>query len=213
MSADTTSEELKQALVDLEEEQVLTLVQAQLGSRDPFTVFDDLRAGLTRVGDLFEEGEYFLTELILAADIFQEATRLIEPHFPKQAQSRGTVVIGTVKDDFHDIGKNIMISLLRSNGFEVADLGKDVDPETFVAKVKELEPDVLGMSGLLTFAIRPMEETVKRLRAEYTKPIIIMIGGQPVNDDWVKAVGADFGTNNAATAMKLINQAIQNIQT
>lgn len=198
---------LVEAIINMDEKTVITIVQNDLRTREPFEILQDLKVGLTKVGNLFESGEYFFTELVLGADIFKQAVEILAPSLHSiQSKMAGKIIFGTVEGDFHDIGKNIMVSLLRSNGYEVEDLGVDVSPKRFLEKAFKLQPDAIGMSGLLTNAIGPMKTTVALIREKYPKKVLIMVGGQPVNDAWTKEVGADFGTNNAIIAIKMINQ-------
>ena len=204
--------EIKELMCNLDDEKLLQVVEAQLKKRPPLEIIEDLKDGLTKVGDLFESEEFFLSDLIFAADMFQQANKLIEPSIMKDVKEiKGKVVIGTVEGDFHDIGKNIIITLMRSNGYQVEDLGKDVGAEKFLEAVQKIQPDILGMSGLLTTSRQPMKETIELVRKEYQQKLIIIVGGAPVSDRWVDEVGADFGTNNAAVGIKIINQALQKI--
>ena len=204
------SKQIATLLINLEDENLLELVEKQLKTRTPLEIIEDLKVGLTEVGELFEKGDYFLSDLVFAADIFQRATALIEPHLLKEVKEvKGKVVIGTVEGDFHDIGKNVIITLLKSNGYIVEDLGKDVSPAKFLEMVRKIEPDILGMSGLLTTSYEPMKKTIELVKKEYKQQLIIVVGGAPIDERWVKTVGADYGTNNAAVGIKLINEALQ----
>jgi len=204
------SEELINAMVELRDDELTKLVKEQLKTRNPMDIFEDLREGITKVGDLFEQQEYFLSDLVFAGDIFNETSELLLPYFPKDDKEfKGKVVIGTVQGDFHDIGKNITITLLKSNGYDVIDLGIDVSAERFFEAVQKYEPNVLGMSGLLTTATEPMKRIIGHIRKEYKNKLMIIVGGGRVNDEWVKIVGADYGTNNAVTGLKIINEVMK----
>jgi methylmalonyl-CoA mutase cobalamin-binding domain/chain len=206
------SEELISAMVELEDDIVLELVKDQLKSRDPISIFEDLKFALIKIGDLFESEEYFLSDLIIAADTFKEASNIMEPYFSKKTgEIKGKVLIGTVEGDMHDIGKNIIITLLRSEGFEVSDLGIDVSPEKFLEEVKNFKPNIVGLSGLLTSSLEPMKKTIQLIKAEYKKKMIFIVGGVAVNEEWIKDTGADFGTTNAISGLKIINDIIKNI--
>jgi dimethylamine corrinoid protein len=208
------SEKIGKLLSELNDEKVLELIHLNLKTQNPLEIIEELKEGLAKVGDLFEKGDYFLSDLIFAADIFQRAIELIEPHLLKQVKEvKGKVVIGTVEGDFHDIGKNIIITLLKTNGYLVEDLGKDVNPKKFLDAVQKFQPEILGMSGLLTTSYEPMKRTIQLIKKEYSRDLIIIVGGAPINDQWIKEVGADYGTNNAAAGIKLINQALQTIKT
>jgi len=204
---------IKELMCNLDDEKLLQVVETQLKKRPPLEIIEDLKDGLTKVGDLFECEQFFLSDLIFAADMFQQANKLIEPHIMKDVKEiKGKVVIGTVEGDFHDIGKNIIIILMRSNGYQVEDLGKDVGAEKFLEAVQKIQPDILGMLGLLTTSRQPMKETIDLVRKEYQDKLIIIVGGAPVSERWVEEVGADFGTNNAAVGIKMINIALQKLK-
>ncbi|MHA1299710.1 MAG: cobalamin B12-binding domain-containing protein [Candidatus Helarchaeota archaeon] len=208
------SEKIKTLMSDLIDQELIELVKEEIKSRKPLEILEDLKDGLTLVGERFEKGEYFLTELIFATDIFKRANTILESALEKDDKEiKGKVVIGTVHGDFHDIGKNIIISLLRSNGYIVEDLGTDVSPETFLEAVQRSQPDILGMSGLLTASYEPMKKTVELVRKEYKNKLLIICGGAPIHEKWIKDVGADFGTNNASVGIKMINDAMKNIKT
>ena len=206
------SEDLINAMVELEDDIVIELVKNQLKSRDPISIFEDLKFALIKIGDLFESEEYFLSDLIIAADTFKEASNIMEPYFSKNTgETKGKVLIGTVEGDMHDIGKNIIITLLRSEGFKVNDLGIDVSPEKFLEEVKKFKPDIVGLSGLLTSSLVPMKKTIQLIKDEYKNKIIFIVGGVAVNEEWIKDTGANFGTTNAISGLKIINNIIKNI--
>jgi len=204
------SEELSRAFTQLEEGKVLQLVEKRIHEgEDPFAVLTDLSLGMNMVGNLFEKEEYFLSELIMAAEIFNEAMKIIEPKLALQTEQRslGRVVIGTVKGDLHDIGKNIVTTLLRCSGFEVEDLGVDVPPERFVEKLKEKRADFLGLSCLLTPAYQSMKETIQAVEKEGLREgLKILIGGGPVDERVRAYVGADAVGKDAQEAVKLCKQ-------
>ena len=207
------SEALINAMVELEDDLVLKLVKAQLEKRNPLEIFKDLKISLTKIGDLFESEEYFLSDLIIAADTFKEASKLIEPYFSKKHDEiKGKILIGTVENDMHDIGKNIIITLLRSEGYEVIDLGIDVSAKEFLEAVKKTHPNIVGLSGLLTSSKEPMKNTIELIKDEYTntKKLIFIVGGVAINEEWIKDTGADYGTTNAINGLKIINDAIKN---
>jgi len=207
------SEDLINAMVELEDDLVLKLVKDQLKKRDPLDIFEDLKISLIKIGDLFEAEEYFLSDLIIAADTFKEASKLMEPHFSKKHNKiKGKILMGTVEGDMHDIGKNIIITLLKSEGFEVIDLGIDVSAEEFLEAVKNFHPHIVGLSGLLTSSKEPMKKTIELIKNEYknTEKLIFIVGGVAINEDWIKDTGADYGTTNAINGLKIINNAIKN---
>ncbi len=200
------AEDLATMLAGLEEENTLAEVRKALDEGgDPLTLVEGLREGMAEVGRRFEAKEYFLSELIMSAEIFKQAIALIEPHLGAVAgPSRGSVVIGTVKGDIHDIGKNIVATLLRCEGYEVHDLGVDVAPDAFVEKIRETGSLLLALSGLLTLAFDSMKETVESLaEAGLRDRVKVIIGGGPVNDKVAEYSGADAYGTDAAQAVKL----------
>ncbi|MBI3089826.1 MAG: corrinoid protein [Candidatus Tectomicrobia bacterium] len=208
-----TSEQLTRAILELREEEVLQLVRQRLAAGEaPLEIIAALRQGVAEVGQKFEKGEYFLTELIMAGKIFKEAMVDLEPALERsrqQSQALGTVVIGTVKGDLHDIGKNIVIIMLRSAGFLVHDLGIDVPPQTFVNKVREVNADLLGLSGLLTVSFNPMKETVAAMHAAGLRERCrIMIGGGPTDERVRAYTGADYVGQDAGQAVRLAKAAL-----
>lgn len=205
----TEKEELIDVLVNLEEEKTYKRVKKFLEEgMDPQKMIDILREGVDIIGEKYNQKEYFLTELVMAGEIFQNSAKIIEPELKKamdSEESLGTVVIGTVKGDVHDIGKNIFVTLMKSAGFEVYDLGVDVPPEKFLEKVKEVNADVVCYSGLLTVALESMEKTTKTLKkAGLMDKLKIIIGGLPVDEMWKEKAGADAFTDNAFEGVKIV---------
>ncbi len=161
--------------------------------------------GINKVGDMFGSGKLFLPELILSANAMQHATDIINAAIPDgQGQSRGRFIIGTVEGDVHDIGKTIVVSLLKANGFEVMDLGRDVSTDRFIEAADTFNADIIGTSALLTTTMegqRRLEVELKKagLKARYKT----MVGGAPVTQRWAKRIGADAFAENASAAVKL----------
>lgn len=200
------AENITSLIVDLEEEKALAAVRAALESDiAPLEVVEQLRQGMSEVGRKFEEKEYYLSELIMSAEIFKEAMELIEPKLGGDSgPSRGAVVAGTVSGDIHDIGKNIVVSLLRCEGFEVHDLGVDVPPDAFLSKLQETGAGLLALSGLLTIAFDTMKTTVETVAgAGLRDKVKVIIGGGPVNEAVVEFAGADAFGKDAAEAVRL----------
>jgi methanogenic corrinoid protein MtbC1 len=190
-------EELKMLMADLKEDELLQKIKELLeAGEDPQAIFDACQEGMSVVGSRFESGEYFLSDLIMSGEVFRQVSEVITPYFAEgeETKSKGKVVIGTIIGDIHDIGKDIVVTMLRSANYEVIDLGVDVPVENFVNAVKETGASVVGISGLLTVAFPPMKECVEALKAAGLD-VKVMIGGAPVTEDVCKYVGADaFGT-------------------
>lgn len=179
-------------------------VQGNLSAEEAQQIVNACALGMEKVGDYFEEGEYFVGDLIYAADILNCGMELLKPCIGADgANTIGKLVIGSAPGDLHDIGKNIFISMMEAAGFEVFDLGVDVAPEKFVEKVKEVKPDIVGISGLLTLSLDTMGDVVNALKeAGLRDSVKVMIGGNPVSEAVQLRVGADAHSNNAATGVK-----------
>jgi len=196
---------IRQLLGDLEEQQLLESVSRALtGGDDPMAIVEACRDGMEEVGRRFTAEEYFVSELIVSAELFNSVMKLIGPRLSAGANGgpKTKVVIGTVKGDVHDIGKDIVVAMLRCNGFEVYDVGVDAAPQVFVDKARETGAKVVGLSGLLTLAFGPMEETVKALKAARLGAKV-MIGGGMTNEMVRDKVGADAWGHDAMEAVRL----------
>lgn len=202
------NEKLVTAIADMKEEEAMSLARAMLDKgEDPQAILDAGSKAMTFIGNRYDAGEYFLPELILAGDMMKQLGDLVKPKLGgKAAQTKplGKVVIGTVAGDIHDIGKDVVAFMLDVNNFEVHDLGADVSRETFVEKITEVKPDVVGMSGFLTLAFDQMKLTVEAIReAGMREKIKIMIGGSIMNEEAAEYAGADAYGADAMTAVKL----------
>lgn len=200
--------EISNAIVDLEEDKVLSLVKEKINANeDPYEVLEALRKGMSEIGSQSGEGgSVFLTDLIMAGEIFKQAMEILMPKLvDKKAEAKGKVVIGTVEGDIHDIGKNIAITFLEAEGFEVVDLGVDVPPEKFIDAIKEHNPQVVGLSGLLTLSIPPMKKTIEAIKdAGVRDQIKIIIGGERTDQEVCENVGADDWVNDAVVGVQKI---------
>ncbi len=200
--------DLSQALADLQENEALAMVQARLArGDDPLEIIEACQAGMREVGNRYADRRYYLSGLIMAGDILREITELVLPQVEEKFSGRiaGRVLLGTVQGDIHDLGKNLLIMLLRSYGFIVLDLGVDVAPAQFVAQARAFKPDVIGLSGLITAAYAAMRETVTALRAmmaEDGTQIPILLGGQ-VDEQVCRFVGADHWSTDAMEGVRL----------
>ncbi len=205
---------LSALIADLEEEAVLTLVQERLAAgNDPLQIIDDCNAGMQVVGQRYENGEYFVSALIMSGEIFREVVELVQPLLEKRAngQSLGLVLIGTVSGDIHDIGKNILGMLLSCYGFTVIDMGVDVPPADFARKAIEVKPDIVGLSGLITASFEMMKETITVLRekaAENRVSFPVMIGGSMIDEQVCRYVGADYWAKDAMGGVRLCQELI-----
>ena len=169
-----------------------------------------LIAGMDEVGERFSKGQFFVPQMLRAAKTMQECMKLLQPLLKEgDVTSKGNVLIGTVKGDLHDIGKNLVGMMCEGAGFEVKDIGKDITPEQFVEEIKAYEPDVLGMSALLTTTMRVMGHTIKALEeAGVRDKVKVMIGGAPVTQAFADEIGADGYSSNAAGAADLAKKFV-----
>ncbi len=207
-------EELTRAVADLDEPRALQLVDEFVASNpSQAALLDAIKAsqdGMVEVGQRFETKDYFVAELIFGAELLKQVMSRVKPHLQVSTDKIGRVVIGTVRGDIHDIGKDIVIDLLGGAGFEVYDLGKDVPPQRFVDKVREVNAQIVGMSGLLTLAIDSMKQTVAALEAAGLRSEVkVIIGGNPVDERVRDYVGADRFTRSAAEGVAICKQWVE----
>jgi 5-methyltetrahydrofolate--homocysteine methyltransferase len=162
-----------------------------------------LISAMTTVGQRFSRGDVFIPEVMIAARAMAAGMQILEPILVRTGvQPRGKVVIGTVKSDLHDIGKNLVAMMLKGNGFQVTDLGVDVSPEKFVAAAREQQAQVVAVSALLTTTMLNMREVVKQMRAAGL-PAKVMVGGAPVTESFAREIGADGYSSDAGGAVRL----------
>jgi corrinoid protein of di/trimethylamine methyltransferase len=178
---------------------------------EPLTIIDEgLVPGMNVVGEKFQSGEYFLPHLIIAASGMQQAMELLEPELQARqevVERAGTVVIGSVAGDIHEIGKSLVGTMMAANGFQVYDIGVDVPTETFVAKVQETGADVLGLSALLTTTMTVQRQIIEALEeAGIRDQVKVIIGGAPVNQEWADTIGADGYAEDAVGAIELVER-------
>ncbi len=204
-------EDLKLCMAEIEEEKTLAEIRRRLDAGEaPLTLVDELREGMSIVGDRFENKIYYLPDLVLSAEVFETALEMIKPHLEGSAPAgKGSIVLGTVRGDIHDIGKNIVGTMLRCNGYVVHDLGVDVAPEAFAAKVRETGAGLVALSGLLTLAFDSMKNTVDVLsEAGLRDQVKVIIGGGPVNNTVLDFCGADALGKDPTAAVKLAQEYI-----
>ena len=207
------SSKISENIVELKEEEVLDEVEIRLKQgEDPMKIVDDLQQGLTTVGEKYNAKEFFLAELILSGEIFKSAMELINPYLTEKSQKdiKGKVLLATIQGDIHDLGKNIFGTLLKINGFEVYDLGVDVNPEIILNKIREINPDFIGFSALLTITFDPMKNVIDTLKKENLRNQIKILVGGGVTTTMVKEyIGADFQTIDA---MEGIDYCLKNVK-
>ncbi len=194
--------QIKEGIV--EGDSVAGLVEQALAEEKADKVLTEaVIAGIQRAGELWQEGKYFLPDVILAADSFKEAMAVVEPKLSgKGAAKVGKVLIGVVEGDMHDLGKSIVIAMLTSGGFEVIDLGCDVSAATFVEKVKEHQPDILGLGAYMSTTMLQMKDVIEALKeAGLREDLKVMAGGVPITAKYAEEVGADGWGSDALHAL------------
>lgn len=194
-------EELSQAVIDCDPEKAEAVSRLVLkeGVDSSQAMIDGAVKGIRKVGELFGEGTYFLPELMMATQAVSKARAVLEPDILKQSKNlptAGSILMGAVQGDLHDIGYRIVAAYLRAEGFEVTDLGKDAQVSAFVQKAKELDPDIIGLSALLTVTMPFLETTAKALREAGVSGKII-IGGAPVTQEFADEIGVSYAENAA----------------
>jgi 5-methyltetrahydrofolate--homocysteine methyltransferase len=201
------SKKLVSAIADMREEEALKLVRKMVAEGTaPVVILDAAREAMGIVGERYEKGTYFLPELILAGEMLTQITEVIKPELAKmpEVQRHGKVLIGTVKGDIHDIGKNIVSFMLDVNGFDVRDLGVDVAPQKFVEAIRDFRPQVIGLSGFLTLAFDAMKETIEAIKSAGLRDgVKIMIGGGQITEQIKEYAGADAYGRDAMAGVSL----------
>ena len=204
-------EKLTELIIELEVDDIADAVKEALETdgKDPFDVLNALTKGMDEVGKRYEEKEYYLTELVLAGETMKEAFVILQPALAAadKSESKVKVIIATVKGDNHDIGKNILGSLLLSSGFEVIDLGMDVDAQTIVDKVKETGAIIVALSSLLTMTVEQIKVVHEALKSAGLRAgVKLIVGGAPLNMELAKKLGADDFADDAVQGIKNIKE-------
>ncbi|MFW9826563.1 MAG: B12-binding domain-containing protein [Candidatus Thorarchaeota archaeon] len=203
-------ERLTELVIDLEVDDIADAVKEALDEgKDAFDILNALTKGMDEVGRLYEEKEYYLTELVLAGETMKEAFNILKPALAASDKSddKVRVILGTVKGDNHDIGKNILGSLLLSSGFELYDLGMDVDEGTIIEKVKETGASIIALSSLLTMTVENIKVVHEALqKAGLRDKVKLIVGGAPLNMDLAKMLGADDFADDAVEGVKHIKK-------
>lgn len=215
MGTQEVYKEISEAVVDGDTDVVVAAINSVIDKEDPLEVIQNsMMPGLKQVGDSFSAGEIFLPEMLMAAEAFQEGMKIIEPKLEaagKKLETTGTVVFGTVLTDIHEIGKNIVITLMRTHGFEVFDIGANVSSTSFVEQAEAKNADIIAMSALMTTTMTYQKDVIdylkeKGLREKY----IVLVGGGPVNEEWAEQIGADGTSDSAVGAVEIAERLIAN---
>jgi 5-methyltetrahydrofolate--homocysteine methyltransferase len=204
---------LVEAFAHLKEKEVAQLIKSEIDTgKETLTIVEELRKGMDIVGERYKNGDYFLSELIISGQIFKDSMEVLEPRLraARGAEKVSKFVLGTVKGDVHDIGKDIVAILFKAFGFEVYDLGVDVPPSAFVDKLLETEAPILGMSGLLTPSFTSMKKTIEAIKAAgLREKVKIIVGGGIVDEKVKEFTGADSFTSNAIEGIQICEEYAQ----
>ncbi|MDW7650531.1 MAG: corrinoid protein [Bacillota bacterium] len=201
-------QEIFDAVLEFEEDDVVALVKAEIeAGTDVSDILENgLIAAMDEVGKQFAAGELYVPEMLMAAEAMKAGLEEVKPLLQgDSAASKGTLIIGTVKGDLHDIGKNLCSMMVEGAGYDVVDVGIDVDSETFIEKIRETNAAVLGLSALLTTTMPAMEQTIKKVR-EAGLDTKIIVGGAPVSKEYAVKIGADGYGKNAPECVALVKQ-------
>jgi len=215
MSKQEIFKKMTDAVTSGDADVLIETVNSVIDKEDPLDIIQQgMMPGLKKIGDMFGAGEIFLPEMLMAADAFGEAMKIIQPVLEKKGEKLekvGTIVFGTVVTDIHEIGKNIVITLMKTHGFEIYDLGANVPPTTFVEEAEKVGADVIAMSALMTTTMTYQKDVIdylkeKGLREKY----IVLVGGGPVNEEWAEQIGADGTSDSAVGAVDITKRLIAN---
>lgn len=200
------------ALIGLDRDKVLSLIKENLdaGTNAQAILDDGLIAGMDIIGERMESGEMFIPEVLMAAQIMAAGVEILQPHLVEdESTAKGKVVIGTVKGDLHDIGKNLVAMMMESAGLEVLDLGIDSDPSKFIEAIQTKKPKIVGLSALLTTTMPMMKQTIEDIaQAGLRDGVKIMVGGAPVTQKFAQEIGADGYAADAGAAAKMAKSMI-----
>jgi len=199
-------ERLKKAILNYDKESAKKAAEQAISEKGDLMKMINISTETIRVvGDKFNNGEIFLPHLIMASDAMKAAMEILQSHIPKeQLEVKNKVVIGTAKDDIHDIGKSIVSSMMEASGFEVYDVGKDVPEENFISKGGETSADILAVSALMTVTMPRQKELIKELeRLGLRQKYKVMVGGGPVTKEWAEEIGADGTGKDAKEAVNV----------
>jgi corrinoid protein of di/trimethylamine methyltransferase len=191
---------LREAIINMDFEGIVTAAQGAMDAGvDPrAAITEGMVPGMVVVGEKFEEGEFFLSELVVAGEVMKDGIKVIEPYITGESEAAAKAIVATVEGDYHDIGKNIVVTLLTVQGFDVVDLGMDVSASKIVEAVREQHPEVLGLSALLSTTMLRMGDVIVALRtAGLRDDVKVIVGGTPVTPAFADSIGADHYAPNA----------------
>ena len=214
MNKEDTITQLKESIGKGDKKGTVDAVEAALSEGTPaLNLINEMTEIMKEVGKRFEDGDAFLPEMIMAADAWKEAVTILEPKLAAGEgvqEKAGRVVIGTVKGDIHDLGKNIVVAFLKTVGFDIMDLGNDVSPSTFIDNAEAFRADIIGMSALLTTTMPYQQSLIEHLEARNLRgKYKVLVGGGPVNQAWADEIGADGYARDAAEAARLCAEIVE----
>jgi len=199
-------------IVELNEDKVKELLDKKIESEDPQKIMKEVREAMSKIGDKYENKEYFLPDLMMSGEILKDIMNKLGPKLKQTQESEleGKVLLGTVKGDIHDIGKDVVKFMLEANGIDVKDLGVDVPADKFIEAIKDYKPDVVALSGFLTLAFDSMKEAVEKIEsAGLRRKVKIMIGGGTIDESLVEYTGADAFGESAVDAVNIAKKWIR----
>ncbi|HAG43843.1 MAG TPA: cobalamin-binding protein [Clostridium sp.] len=205
--------DLKQSVVDMEEDETKALAEKCVEDKiDAFTAINEgLAMGMQEAGKLYEEGEYYIPELLMCSDAMYVGLDVLRPHRKSESSDNNLrAVVGVVEGDTHDIGKNLFKIMLETNGFEVLDLGRDVPPIEFVNKAKNFNANLVGMSTLMTTTMDNMQVVIDLLKKEgIREDVVVMVGGGPISQNFADKIGADAYAPEASRAARIAKNLVK----
>ncbi len=213
MTGDDTLKGIEEAIIRGDRERTIQLVEGTLGKIDPLTIIQGgMKPAMEKVGDRFSSGEIYLPEMLMAAEAWSEAMNLLKPKMLAEGESVGkigTVVIGTVQTDVHEIGKNIVATLLSTAGFEVHDLGVDISASKFIAKAEEVDANIIAASAIMTTTMTYQQDILEHLMASGLRDkYIVLVGGGVVNQRWADEIGADGYGETAVDGVRVAKELL-----
>jgi corrinoid protein of di/trimethylamine methyltransferase len=213
MGKKETFNKMSEAVQEGDTDSLVDSIQEVIDTTDPLEIIQEgMMPGLKKIGEAFGAGEIFLPEMLMAAETFQEGMQVVEPKLKESGQSvksMGSVVFGTVLTDIHEIGKNIVITLMKTHGFQVNDLGANVSPTHFVTEAEKSNADIIAMSSLMTTTMTYQRDVINYLKERgLREKYIALVGGGPVNAEWAEQIGADGTSDSAVGAVKIAETLI-----
>lgn len=213
MNKQETFKKMSEEVINGDTEALLAAINNVIDQEDPIEIIKQgMGPGLKKIGEMFGTGEIFLPEMLMAAEAFQEGMKLLNPKLiesGKKLEKLGVIVFGTVQHDIHELGKNVVITLMETHGFEVHDLGANVSATTFVEKAETVDADVIAMSAIMTTTMTYQRDAIEYLKQkDLQDKYIVLVGGGPVNEEWADQIGAQGTSDSAAGAVEIAKRLI-----